>query len=110
MSTSIAIVNASIRTNDSSVYVGGLDRKVAYSFIIAQTANGARYILNESEVNHYYYSKDTGFQRIDADVVYAKMNKLVDKINAKGTIDLQYWIETSPAYGSHRYLNPGIKM
>ena len=110
MSTSIAIVNAFIRTDDSSVFIDGLDRKVAYSFIVAQTANGARYILNDSEANHYYFTKATGFKRIDADVVYAKMNKLVDKINAKGTIDLQYWTETSPEYGSHRYLNPGIKM
>jgi hypothetical protein len=110
MSTSIAIVKAFIRTNDSSVFIDGLDRKVSYSFIVAQTANGARYILNDSETNHYYFTKATGFKRIDNDVVYAKMNKLVDKINAKGTIDLQYWTETSPEYGSHRYLNPGIKM
>ncbi|WEM33084.1 hypothetical protein EJP02_023 [Escherichia phage EJP2] len=110
MSTSIAIVNASIRTNHSSVCIGGLDRKVEYSFIIAETINGARYILNDSEANHYYVAKDTGFKRIPADVVYAKMNKLVDRINAKGTIDLLYWTETTPAYGSHRYLNPGIKM
>lgn len=110
MSTSIAIVKAFIRTNDSSVYCDGLDRKVSFSFIVAQTADGSRYILNDSEVNHYYFTKATGFKHIDADVVYAKMNKLVDKINAKGTIDLQYWTETAPEYGSHRYLNPGIKM
>lgn len=110
MSTSIAIVKAFIRTNVSSVFIDGLDREVEYSIIIAQTVNGARYILNDSEANHYYFTKATGFKRIDADVVYAKMNKLVDKINTKGTIDLQYWTETDPEYGSHRYLNPGIKM
>lgn len=108
MSTSIAIVKAFIRTNFDRITVDGNDREVEYSFIVAQTANGARYILNDSEANHYFYNK--GLHYIPSEVVYTKMNKLVDKINAKGTIDLQYWSETDPEYGSHRYLNPGIKM
>ena len=109
-------MKASIRTNLDSINVDGSDHEVSYSHVMLELDNGARYLLNNSETNHYGYNKSTGLLRFDNDVVYARMSVLVDRINdaistgGKDAINFKNWIAIEPAYGSDRYCNPGIKM
>lgn len=103
-------MKAFIRTNLDSICVDGMDHEVSYSIIIAELPSGARYILNNSETNHYYYDKSKGLVRIDDDVVYARMNKLVDKINARGYLNFENWTGTAPRYGSQRHTEQCCKM
>ncbi len=71
----------------ASAHCAERDRKGFWN-VVAQTKRGERFILTGYAVNDEM-----------------RADKMAHRVSAKGVIDLRYWVETYPEYGSDAYMD-----